>query len=169
MSTKKNITIKNPLQNINFKEVKSWVYLAGFIIGIYVIGRIFGVFKSSAARAEGRRDRETLSDAEREVNKQPLSFPLFRFNAMADAIYNALRFSALDDKPQIAEDILLQMQNDSDIAQLYLSYGRRQRHRFGIPDGGPEDLYTTIRREFRGSRIRRVNENYQAKGMSFQF
>lgn len=165
----KKINISGAQVGAFFKEGKNWAIIAAVLIALYILGRFTGVFKSKDERDERKRDNLTEDDARKEATKQPLSFSLFQYNSWADAIHNALKFSGISDKPEVAEEILLRMKNDSDVAQLYLSYGKRQRYFFGLPDGGPEDLTTTINREFSNARKQRVNEAYRAKNIKFQF
>jgi hypothetical protein len=156
------------------KETKTWVWLGVALVALYILGRLTGVFKSKEKKEEQKKETQTTDSANQVIKDEAkkgivLTYPLFQYNSMADKIYNALRHSWFDDKPDIAESVLMRMKNNADISQLYLSYGKRQLYAFGLPVGSPKDLTSTIADQLSSNSIKRINNYYAANRIDFRF
>lgn len=89
------------------------------------------------------------------------------WRSVADTIHTALKFSMIDDNKALAESRLKAPLNIADVRSLIIEYGNRQRHRFGLPDGGKENLAETINRELSAAAIARINAWYRGRNINF--
>lgn len=88
---------------------------------------------------------------------------------IADTIYNALRFSALDDDKAAATYQVARVKNDADVALLLKAFGKRQEYAFGIPVGKPKSLQAFVRDNLSSTQINAINDNYSRKKIKFKF
>jgi hypothetical protein len=88
---------------------------------------------------------------------------------IADTIYNALRYSALDDDKAAATYQIARVKNDADVALLLKAFGKRQEYAFGLPIGKPKSLQAFVRDNLSTAQINAINDNYFRKKIKFKF
>lgn len=87
----------------------------------------------------------------------------------AETIYEALKYSALDDNKTIAYNTLMLMQNDADVIELTKAFGSRQEYLFGIPTGTKKQLQQFVQSNFNKNDVEDINKAYKRSKMTYQF
>jgi hypothetical protein len=107
-------------------------------------------------------------------NGKKASFSDSNYNTFANTIYNSMRFAVGDDYGTV-ESTLKRMKNDLDVAKLIKAFGLKQDYFFGLPTGDKMDLFTYIQKELGNEyggltnyRVKRINEDWSKKGISYQ-
>lgn len=93
-----------------------------------------------------------------------------QYAVWADQIYEYLKYSKLDDKKDLAFELLFKyFHNDGDIALLTKYFGKRQEYTFGLPIGGPKNLSEFVTTNLSKQQINRLNNAYLKSKMKFRF
>jgi hypothetical protein len=158
------------------QENKKLLTTAGIVVAAYliVIKPLFqslGITKTDAEIAKEKSDAANISDIEKNLNARGLSLSKSKaeWDAIADTIYNDLRYSALDDNKSDAGYQVARVKNDADIIYLIKTFGKRQEYFFGLPSGSPMSLSEFITSNLDRENINLINDNYSRKGMNFKF
>ena len=127
---------------------------------LYKLNQFLTGVSSGVGAPEGSQSGGSEKD---EPDKQKLTYPLWKYNQLADsiegAIWDGLGFTEDDDAVEFA---LKQMNNDDDFLALSNAYGVRGR---GLILRDYYNLPTTINNYVDVENRMRVNTNYQEKGM----
>jgi hypothetical protein len=120
-----------------------------------------------------KKNEDELSQNEKSGLK--LSFPESQYNAMANQIYEGMRYCLGDDYASV-EKTLMKMKNDLDINYLVKAFGKRQGYCFGVPEGGLRDLFTFVRSELgteygglTDARLVNINKDWTKKKIKYKF
>jgi hypothetical protein len=167
-----------------FNNLPPWAKgtIAVAVTGVAVVGIFYGIkgLKSIFNRSSEDVADKSLAksnDEELDKNKTKLraSFPLSQYPAMANQIYEGMRYG-LGDNYGSVEEVLKKMKNDLDVNYLVKEFGKRQGYIFGIPEGGERDLFTFVRSELgteygglSDSRLVSINKNWLGKGIRYKF
>ena len=158
------------------QENKKLLTTAGIVVASYliVIKPLFqslGITKTDAEIAKEKSDAANISDIEKNLNARGLSLSKSKaeWDAIADTIYNDLRYSALADNKSDAGYQVARVKNDADIIYLIKTFGKRQEYLFGLPSGSPMGLAEFITSNLDRENINLINDNYSRKGMNFKF
>jgi hypothetical protein len=163
-----------------YKELPPWakgVVVVGGVVVVYLVGsRVYrAVFPTEAQR----KNRELEKNIDNEISKlqgngKKASFSDSNYNTFANTIYNSMRYAVGDDYGTV-ELTLKRMKNDLDVAKLIKAFGVKQDYFFGIPAGDKMDLFTYIQKELGNEyggltnyRVKRINEDWSKKGISYQ-
>jgi hypothetical protein len=163
-----------------YKDLPPWakgVVVVGGAVVVYLVGsRVYrAVFPTEAQR----KNRELEKNIDSEISKlqgngKKASFSDSNYNTFANTIYNSMRFAVGDDYGTV-ELTLKRMKNDLDVAKLIKAFGVKQDYFFGIPAGDKMDLFTFIQKELGNEyggltnyRVKRINEDWSKKGISYQ-
>lgn len=96
--------------------------------------------------------------------------PEGQFAVWADQIYEYLKYTKLDDKKDLAFELLYKyFHNDADIALLTKYFGKRQEYGFGFPVGNPKNLSEFVTTNLSKDQINRLNNAYLKSRMKFRF
>jgi len=90
-------------------------------------------------------------------------------NSAADSFYNAIWHDQLWEDDSAAADVLLSMENESDVQNLICAYGER---RYDGPGGFLWDKMTlsdTVAAYLDFEYIQDINQLYKSKGLTFRF
>lgn len=141
------------------------------IIAIVIVGYIYyRNYKKKKAEEPDSAPSDAEGDVKDLEKKLKQTFPNSQYSSFADSIHESLKYNGLsswEDKPEVAEDILKQMQNDLDIAKLIDAYGLREEQFFGIGTG-KQSLFQTITSNFSQSRKASVNANWSTKSITYR-
>lgn len=158
------------------QENKKYLTTAGILIAAYlvVIKPLFqslGITKTEEEKAKEKSDAANISEVEKNLNARgiDLSKSKAEWDQIADAIYNDLRYSGLDDDKADAGYQIARVQNDADIIYLIKTFGKRQEYFFGLPVGSPKNLTEFITSNLTRENINLINANYSRKGIKFKF
>ena len=163
-----------------YKDLPPWakgVVVVGGAVVVYLVGsRVYrAVFPTEAQR----KNRELEKNIDSEISKlqgngKKASFSDSNYNTFANTIYNSMRYAVGDDYGTV-ESTLKRMKNDLDVAKLIKAFGVKQDYFFGIPAGDKMDLFTYIQKELGNEyggltnyRVKRINEDWSKKGISYQ-
>ena len=163
-----------------YKDLPPWakgVVVVGGALVVYLVGsRVYrAVFPTEAQK----KNRELEKNIDSEISKlqsngKKASFSDSNYNTFANTIYNSMRYAVGDDYGTV-ELTLKRMQNDLDVAKLIKAFGVKQDYFFGLPAGDKMDLFTYIQKElgneyggFTNYRVKRINEDWKKKGISYQ-
>jgi hypothetical protein len=163
-----------------YKDLPPWakgVVVVGGAVVVYLVGsRVYrAVFPTEAQR----KNRELEKNIDSEISKmqgngKKASFSDSNYNTFANTIYNSMRFAVGDDYGTV-ESTLKRMKNDLDVAKLIKAFGLKQDYFFGLPTGDKMDLFTYIQKELGNEyggltnyRVKRINEDWSKKGISYQ-
>lgn len=143
-------------QQINtiLSTYKTPIFIAGGILAYLLYKKITGVTVTETSDTA----KDVIKNVETEVKdyskKFTPSYPESSYPGIANAIYNSIRYSALDDNYKDTFNELLKIKNPLDLAKVQKAYGARQRYKFGIPDGDPETLIPSVSKELRSEIIK---------------
>ena len=150
--------MKNPAANINMLLTLGLVGGVGFIAW-----RLFGTAKDPLVKLAAAELKKLESEGIR-PNRTAAGW-----RAVADGIYQSVRFSAIDDNKAQAETYLKAPLNAADVYALIVQYGTRQRAVFGLPDGPATNLAATIYDELDTAAINRINAFYQTRNINYRW
>lgn len=137
-------------------------------VAYYAVKNIFGI-------GPDKEERQTTEAVEeiRKIEESAGAKPTYleqQYQIFADQFYQGVRFSAVSDDYDSAENVLMQMKNTLDVVMLIQAFGTRQEWWFGpIPDGPKKTLPEFVRDDFWQSRINRVNNYFERSGINVRF
>ena len=106
----------------------------------------------------------------RQTAKGKPTRPEGQFAIWADQIYEYLKYTKLDDKKDLAFELLFKyFHNDADIALLTKYFGQRQEYAFGVPIGRPKNLSEFVTTNLSKEQINRLNNAFLKSKMKFRF
>lgn len=117
----------------------------------------FFIYKFLFGKSETEQTSEIVVDAQdKKINElkkiYKASYPEDYYNTLANIIYNSIKQLGGDDY-KATFSAMLKILNPLDLAYTIRAYGTRQRYVFGIPEGYPEDLLTSVSKELRSELI----------------
>jgi len=147
------------------------IIVAAYLIVIKPLFQSLGISKTDAEIAKEKSDAANISEVEKNLNARGLTLTKSKaeWDAIADTIYNDLRYSALADNKDDAGYQVARVKNDADIIYLIKTFGKRQEYLFGLPSGSPMSLAEFITSNLTRDNINLINDNYSRKGMNFKF
>ena len=163
-----------------YKDLPPWakgVVVVGGALVVYLVGS--RVYRAVFPTETQRKNRELEKNIDKEIAKlqasgKKASFSDSNYNTFANTIYNSMRYAVGDDYGTV-EVTLKKMQNDLDVAKLIKAFDVKQDYFFGIPAGDKMDLFTYIQKELGNEyggltnyRVKRINEDWKKKGISYQ-
>jgi len=158
------------------QENKKLLTTAGIVVAAYliVIRPLFqslGITKTDAEIAKEKSDAANINDIEKNLNARGIDLTKSKaeWDQIADAIYNDLRYSSVDDDKADAGYQIARVQNDADVIYLIKSFGKRQEYFFFLPTGSPKGLTEFITSNLTRDNINLINDNYKRKGIKFRF
>jgi len=164
-----------------FKSLPPWakgvVAIATLSAAGFVIYKVYKLAtKDSTEKAEKNLFQQNQSELTQAVQQgQKPSYPISQYSAMANQIYDAIKYGVGDDYTG-AMNTLKKMKNNVDVNLLVKEYGTRQLYNFGIPVGDKKDLFTAIRSELgnewlglSASKMDAVNKDWASKGITYRF
>jgi len=163
-----------------YKDLPPWakgVVVVGGALVVYLVGS--RVYRAVFPTETQRKNRELEKNIDSEISKlqgngKKASYSDSNYNTFANTIYNSMRFAVGDDYSTV-ESTLKRMKNDLDVAKLVKAFGVKQDYFFGLPTGDKMDLFTYIQKELGNEyggltnyRVKRINEDWSKKGISYQ-
>jgi hypothetical protein len=147
------------------------IIVASYLIVIKPLFQSLGISKTDAEIAKEKSDAANILEVEKNLNARGLALTKSKaeWDAIADTIYNDLRYSALADNKDDAGYQVARVKNDADIIYLIKTFGKRQEYLFGLPSGSPMSLSEFITSNLSRENINLINDNYIRKGMNFKF
>lgn len=153
---------------------KELLTYAGYGVGIFLVYKLVNGLLVGAGLKKSDTEVKKEADATAERKKEldqakktsSLTRPTSEYYSAADTIYNALKFSSIDDDADKAQYAFTSIINSSaDLAFLKVVYGVRPTYNFGLKQGD-FDLITTLQREFSTSRYAETIAILKAKGVN---
>jgi len=147
------------------------IVVAAYLIVIKPIFQSLGITKTDAEIAKEKSDAANINDIEKNLNERGIDLTKSKAECdqIADAIYNDLRYSSVDDDKADAGYQIARVQNDADVIYLIKSFGKRQEYFFFLPTGSPKGLTEFITSNLTRDNINLINDNYKRKGIKFRF
>lgn len=157
------------------KQEEKFLYYGLGILAIYIL-ILRPIFiklglQSDPLRLETEERKKTQIEqqlSEILKNQKPTK-SIQEWQVIADAIYKDIRYSALSDNKADAGYQVARVKNEADFWTLYKLFAKRREYIFGIPDGDLMDLQQFITSNLTKQQIAKINQNYQTKGIKFQF
>jgi hypothetical protein len=129
----------------------------------------FGLMQDPALAAQSAAQSQNVSDyVNQAVSSQTPTKTRGEWQLIADNIYTDLSQTVINNRSDAVYQ-LARPQNDADVALLIDTFGQRQQNWFGISAGALQTLPAFITQNLTSSDINTVNNNYQRKGIKFQF
>ena len=168
-----------------FKDLPPWAkgilavtLTVGAGAGIFFVARAIKKRLNPSSEEESLKNLAKKNEDELTENQKAglkLTFPQSQYNAMANQIYEGMRYCLGDDYASV-EKTLMKMKNNLDVNYLVKAFGKRQGYCFGIPEGAERDLFTFVRSELgteygglSDSRLVNVNKDWSKKKISYKF
>ena len=147
------------------------IFIAAYLVVIKPLFQSLGITKTEEEKAKEKSDAANISEVEKNLNARGIDLTKSKaeWDQIADAIYNDLRFSSLDDDKEDAGYQVARVQNDADIIYLIKTFGKRQEYFIGLPIGSPKNLTEFITSNLSREKINLINANYSSKGIKFKF
>jgi len=163
-----------------YTELPQWAKGIVVVGGVGAVGLIgYQLYKKVFPSDTEKRAQEFLNAINKDIQRWKsegltASYPQVEYLTLANSAYDGMRYCAGDSYSTV-ENVLKKMQNNLDVALLIDAFGIRQNYCFGIPAGTPLDLFAFVKKElgndwfgFTDYRIRRINENWQKKGITYK-
>jgi CRISPR/Cas system-associated protein endoribonuclease Cas2 len=126
-------------------------------------------------------NNEAQAELQKEIQKEllrlknvKLSYALPQYKLFANLLHDSMKYG-LGDNYQAVVSTLQKMNNDKDVLQLVKDYGNRQNYIFGIPQGEPKDLFTTIKSELGNEyagltsyKVDKINDDWKKKKINYK-
>jgi len=154
-------------------DPKPFFYLIGGIGALMLIKPLLRSIGLLPSAEEEKRQQENEASREEFLKPEkreplPTKSP-GEWAIIADQIYEALRYSSVSDRPDVAGYQVSRVKNIADLKLLIKAFGKRQEYTFGIPTGQPKDLQQFITGNLKRDAINIINRNYEKKGIKFRF
>lgn len=153
---------------------KELLTYAGYGVGIFLVYKLVnGLLVSAGLKKsdiETKKEADATAARKKELDQatktSALTRPSSEYYSAADTIYNALKFSSIDDDADKAQYAFTSIINSAaDLAFLKVVYGVRPTYNFGLKQGD-FDLITTLQREFSTGRYAETIAILKAKGVN---
>jgi hypothetical protein len=139
--------------NTLFNKYKLPIYIVGGIGLFFIVRKLLQKKTTTEETVTKTLDLVKSEEAQYKTKYKP-SYPESAYPAIANAIYESIRYSGLDDNYKNTFNELLKIKNPLDLVKVQKYYGARQRSKFGIPDGDPETLIPSVSKELRSEIIK---------------
>lgn len=138
----------------NKETLKLAAYAAGAIVLAYIVYRVIKRLKLD----------DLVKSANKDIDKQDLSYSPTTYEGFADAIYSAMDGSSAAEAPNsVAFNAFKQMKTQSDVNATIKAYGKRRLRFFGLPDGNKKNLIEALSSENLLSNVRKI---LKSKGLT---
>jgi hypothetical protein len=128
-----------------------------------------GIMQDPALAAQSAAQSQNVSDyVTSAVANQTPTKSRGEWQLIADSIYTDLSQTVINNRSDAVYQ-LARPQNDADVALLIDTFGQRQQNWFGINAGSTQTLPAFVTQNLTSSDLATVNNNYQRKGIKFQF
>jgi len=128
-----------------------------------------GIVQDAALAAQAAAQSQNVSDyVSSAVANQTPTKTRGEWQLIADSIYTDLSQILINNRSDAVYQ-LARPQNDADVALLIDTFGQRQQNWFGFSAGSTQTLPAFVTQTLTNSDINTVNNNYQRKGIKFQF
>lgn len=153
---------------------KELLTYAGYGVGIFLVYKLVNGLLVSAGLKKSDTETKKEADAtalrkkelDQATKTSALTRPSSEYYSAADTIYNALKFSSIDDDADKAQYAFTSIINSAaDLAFLKVVYGVRPTYNFGLKQGD-FDLISTLQREFSTNRYAETIAILKAKGVN---
>lgn len=146
------------------KEIIEVVIIIGVVFLIFLIFKKIGKFITDPIGTGAAT--EALQESI-DVDKTKLTYPNYQYKTWAEALKIAL-LGDIDEDEEVVKNIIFQIQNDNDIAQLISDFGVVNSTPFGIPLGHNYDLVSAIN-NLTPELVGDFNYHFNGWGMKFRF
>lgn len=163
-----------------YTELPQWAKGVVVVGGVGVVGLLgFRIYRKLFPSDSERQAQQLLNTIATDIQRWrreglSQSYPDLEYQTLANAAYEGMRYCAGDSYSDV-ETIMKKMQNNLDVALLIDAFGIRQNYCFGIPAGTPLDLMSFVRKELGNDwfgltdyRVKRINDNWQKKGITYK-
>jgi hypothetical protein len=156
------------------KPTKELLIYTGVAAGAYFlvllpILRKLGIVESAGVSdTQAQNERIFNTQAVNQYAKQKPLTPDATLLSFADAIYEALRYSAISDTKDTAVYYLMKVQNLSDVIRLIQLFGVRQECYFGVLCHDT-DLPNLVHGNLSTDDLDKINAAYLAKGVNYKW
>jgi hypothetical protein len=163
-----------------YTELPQWAKGIVVVGGVGIVGVLgFQVYRKIFPSQSQRDSQKLVNTLENDIarwKREGLtqSYPDTDYQTFANSAYDGMRYCVGDSYADV-ESIMKKMQNNLDVALIVSAFGIRQNYCFGIPAGTPLDLFSFVRRELGNDyagltdyRLKRINENWEKKGISYK-
>ena len=128
-----------------------------------------GIVQDPALAAQAAAQSQNVSDyVSSATASQTPTKTRGEWQLIADSIYTDLSQVLINNRSDAVYQ-LARPQNDADVALLIDTFGQRQQNWFGFSAGSTQTLPAFVTQTLTNSDINTVNNNYQRKGIKFQF
>ena len=128
-----------------------------------------GIVQDPALAAQAAAQSQNVSDyVSSAVANQTPTKTRGEWQLIADSIYTDLSQILINNRSDAVYQ-LARPQNDADVALLIDTFGQKQQNWFGFSAGSTQTLPAFVTQTLTNSDINTVNNNYQRKGIKFQF
>lgn len=143
--------------------------IAGIGIGAFFMGKKLLELIGLGDDKDSNLSAKLLEETEKKLRKtmQPSKTEL-EWQNIAQAIYQDLKYSSLDDNKSDAVYQICRVQNDLDVLLLLKYFGKRQEYAFGIPTGSPQTLQEFIISNIDEKGKNSIAWNYANKGIKIK-
>ena len=170
--------------NLSEGQVKALFYAGVSVLALFVLwkfakglgdtaGSIFeglGVSDTKEEKEAVKKTDKALNDFKKEAEKYSKpTRTAAQWSVVADTIYNALKYSAIDDNKPKAYFELARVLTDADMGALLVAFGRRQEYALGFPMGEPKSLVQFVQDNLSQKDINDLNTLYAKSKMRFKF
>lgn len=159
--------------NDNFFTPANVVLIGGIVVGYIVIKKVLeglGLVNDDDEQAIIDAREKALNEALKAAQAvAPSTKTDAEWIAIADTIYQDLRYSSLDDDKADAGYQIARVKNDTDVYKLIKAFGTRQEYAFGVLPLLDAGLIPWIKSNLDSEAIAAVNDNYARKGIKFRW
>ena len=149
------------------ENYKKYIEIAIVIGVVYLIYILFKKAKNVLTDFSGEQAETEQLQSQIDVNKKNLTYPLYQYSTWANSLYIAL-MGDIDEDEEVVKNIIYQIHNDDDIAQLIKDFGVKNTTPFGLPLGNNYSLPAAIT-NLTPELVDGFNYHFNGWGMKFRF
>lgn len=141
---------------------------AYFLVLLPILRKLGIVESAGVSDTQAQNERIFNTQAVTQYAKQKPLTPDATLLSFADAIYEALRYSATSDSKDTAVYYLMKVHNLSDVIRLIQIFGVRQECYFGVLCNDA-DLPNMVHSNLSTADLDKINTSYLARGINYKW
>ena len=139
------------------------------LIVFIVIVLYFTIGKKIIAWVKNKIDPDTVSQAEKEIDKDKLTYETLQYKAWADGLQQAMENDGVGTDEDYIYNVFGKMKTEDDIKALIKSFGKRTYYNFFLIPQGDYNLIEWLQNELDSKEMQKLNSIIESNLINFTF
>lgn len=147
-------------------NIKPILYAGAGVLTFFLLKKVLETLGIVQPEAQRQSEQAQKKEMEQKSTEPAATITPGQAAIYADQLYNAIRYSAVDDDNGKAVSILQAMKNNNDLRLLVTAFGTRTEYWFGVPvrEG---NLWTLVGANLNASEKNQVNNTWKSKNIKY--